>query len=142
MLEEVLRYLHNWFCSREEIRFGKYHIEAGYIDLPFLREEQYFRICGSALNDGIYQYPTFSLSDETFQGAIWPLKLPPALLSLVAEIEAWQEKYGDTAAGPYTSESFGGYSYSKSSGTTSDSDSNTTSWQDAFASRLSGWRKL
>ena len=139
MIEEVLRYLHNWFCKPEEIRVALYSIEDRTISLPFLLEGQYFRIVGSVLNDGIYQYPCTELIDETFFGAVWPMRIPTQMISLVAEIEEWQDKYSSVVSGPYTSESFGGYSYSKGSS----SDSGTiSSWQDVFESRLAAWRKI
>ena len=140
MLNEILQYLHNWFSDPAERRIGTWTIEDGTLDLPFLAEGQYFRILGSTLNDGVYQYPTSDLTNETFDGAIWPLRIPPDLLSLVSDIEDWQAKYGTAVAAPYQSESFGGYSYSK---TTSASDTGTgATWQDAFAGRLNGWRKI
>lgn len=145
MLEEILLYLHNWFCNPDDIRVGRYHVDAGYLDLPFLQDGQYYRICGSALNDGVYQYPTMDLADEVFTGAIWPLHIPPALLMLVTEIEDWQSQYGSGAAiGPYQSESFGGYSYTKasSSGSNSSGSSSAVTWIDAFSTRLTGWRKM
>ena len=113
MLNEILQYLHNWFSDPVERRTGTWTIENGTLDLPFLAEGQYFRIVGSVLNDGVYQYPATDLADETFDGAIWPLRIPLDLLSLVSDIEDWQSKYGAAVAAPYQSESFGGYSYSK-----------------------------
>ena len=146
MLEEILRYLHNYFVSFDDIRFGTWTISDGAISLPFLNESQYFRVNGSDFNDGIYQYPASDLTDEVFYGSIWPLKIPPALLALVKEIEAWQEEYGSSSAalGPFQSESFGGYSYSKasSSGSSSTDSSSAVTWVDAFSSRLAGWRKI
>lgn len=138
MLDEILSYLNNYFVDRKEIRLGTWTISEGTIELDFLKEGQYFRICGSDLNDGVYQYPTAELKDEVWYGSIWPLKIPSAVLSIAEEIEAWVEKYGEAVTGPYTSESFGGYSYSKSSG----EDGTTSSWEDVFATRLSAWRKV
>lgn len=138
MLDEILSYLNNYFVDRRNIRLGTWTIEDGTISLDWVKNGQYIRICGSDLNDGVYQYPCTGLTDETWYGSIWPLSIPPALLSLVSEIEEWVEQYGDAVSGPYASESFGGYSYSKSSG----EDGTATSWQDVFAARLAGWRKL
>jgi hypothetical protein len=68
------------------------------------------------------------------------MAVPPAVVALSADIEAWNEKNADALASPYTSESFGGYSYTKASG---NSESNGAySWKDQFASRLSKWRRL
>jgi hypothetical protein len=65
--------------------------------------------------------------------------IPPAVIALLAEINEWQTKYGETVQNPYDSESFAGYSYSKSK------DSKTgkaVTWDVAFRSQLSRWRKI
>lgn len=148
MLTEICQYLHNWF---EVAKFyGKFIISDGHIesyndgDIGLI-EGQYFRIIGSLLNDGVHQYPSEGLKDETFDGAIWSMALPPAVLSLSEEIDSWQIKHGSvdsTAMSPYNSESFGGYSYSKSSGGSVESGGGSGGWQSAFANRLNPWRKL
>lgn len=134
MLESVLLYLNNWFMVSSTS--GTYTIEDGSMELPFLVSGQYFRIMGSLLNDGVHQYPATDLKDETFEGEIWALAVPPGLLSLVEEITAWQAKNADS--GPYTSESFGGYSYSKAT----NSRGVAVGWQDTFAAQLAPYRKL
>ena len=106
MLEAVLTHLNNWFAR--EMYAGTFTVTGGKLALPDLAEGQYFRIVGSLFNDGVYHYPA-ELTDETFTGSVWALALPKSLLSTVDEITAWQAKNGDS--GPYTSESFGGYSY-------------------------------
>lgn len=139
MLTELCGVLRNWF-ETDRIS-GTYTVENGSIALPFLQEGQFFRIVGSVFNDGVHQYPDYGMADETFDGSIWPMSVPPALLCLGEEIKAWQEKNGDIAASPYTSESFGGYSYSK---TTSGSaiGAGMVTWQSVFKSRLNQWRKI
>ena len=134
MLESVLHYLHNWFLVA--VYDDLYTIKDGSIELPFLQAGQYFRIVGSILNDGVYSYPAENLKDEEFTGSIWALAVPPAVLSLVEEITAWQAKNG--ASGPYTSESFGGYSYTKAT----NSSGVAVGWQDVFKAQLFPWRKL
>ena len=132
MLETVLMYLNNWFAvGRYD---DTYTIEDGGITLPFLVNGQYFRIVGSLFNDGIYQSPA-DLIDETFDGSVWALAIPKALLSTVEEITAWTAKNGD--GGPYTSESFGGYSYSKAT----NSKGLAVGWRDVFAAQLAPWKK-
>lgn len=140
MLEEILRYLRNWFLLPDGVYIDTYAVEDGAITLSFLQPDQYFRVIGSVYNDGVYQYnDDLTLTDEAFTGAIWALAIPPAVISLVAEIEEWQTKYGGTVAGPYTSESFGGYSYTKAS----DADTGgSATWQTAFKARLAAWRKV
>ena len=132
MLETVLMYLSNWFVvGRYD---DTYTIEDGGITLPFLVDGQYFRIVGSLFNDGVHQYPA-ELTDETFDGSVWALAIPKALLSTVDEITAWTAKNGD--GGPYTSESFGGYSYSKAT----NSKGLAVGWRDVFSSKLAPWKK-
>ena len=139
MLEEVLRHLNNWFLVPDGIHLDTYTIEDGGITLPFLQEGQSFRVVGSVFGDGVYQYPASGLKEETFDGAIWSLAVPQAVVNLAEEIEAWQAKNGEAAAGPYQSESFGGYTYSKA---VDAATGGAVSWQAAFRSRLNDWRKL
>lgn len=141
MLTELCAELKNYFLrdQSQDIHSGTFEISEGSIELPFLIDGQYFRIVGSILNDGVYCYPAYDLADETFTGAIWSMAVPPAVVSLADEIEDWTSANAETLNSPYTSESFGGYSYSKASGT---NGSGAYSWRDQFASRLSKWRRL
>lgn len=109
-----------------------------------LQENQYFRIVGSVFNDGVYKYPTTDLIDETFDGAIWAMAVPPAALALLEKIQEWDEKYAndEVANSPYQSESFGGYSYSKGYNSSSSGGDSTVSWQRQFKSQLNRWRKI
>ena len=139
MLEQVLMHLKNWFLVPGGIHEGTYTIEDGGIALPFLANGQYFRICGSVFNDGLHQYPASDLKSESFDGTVWALAVPQAVIELAAEIEAWQKKNGDASVSPYQSESFGGYSYSKA---TDSATGGAVTWQSAFRSRLNNYRKL
>ena len=134
MLEEILLHLNNWFLVPDGVHEDTYTIEDGGITLPFLVNGQYFRIVGSLFNDGVYQYPA-ELTDETFDGSVWALAIPKALLSTVEEITAWTAKNGDN--GPYTSESFGGYSYSKAT----NAKGVAVGWRDVFSAQLAPWKK-
>lgn len=134
MLGEVLGYLRNWFLLPGGVHTGRFNVEGGGLTLPFLREGRYFRVIGSVFNDGVYQYPAKALTDETFDGAVWALAVPGAVLELAEEIAAWQAENGKKAQGPYQSESFGGYTYTKAAG--------PVDWQGVFAGRLEPWRKL
>lgn len=135
MLEQTLAYLNNWFLAG--VYENKYIIKDGVIALPFLQSGQYFRIIGSVFNDGLHQYQSDYLFDEEFDGAVWALAVPKAVIDIAAEMELWQAKNGAAASGPYQSESFGGYSYSKASG----SSGGTMTVFDVFASRLSAYKK-
>ena len=139
MLEQVLMHLKNWFLVPGGIHEGTYTIEDGGITLPFLANGQYFRIVGSVFNDGLHQYPASDLKAETFDGTVWALAVPQAVIDLALEIEAWQEKNGDASVSPYQSESFGGYQYSKA---TDAETGGAVTWQSAFRSRMNAWRKL
>ena len=139
MLEDILRHLNNWFLV--DVYNGTFAVENGGVALPFLQNGQYFRIVGSVFNDGLHQYPVRDLLDETFTGTVWALAVPKAVLTLANEINEWQKKFGETVASPYTSESFGGYSYTKASSGKADTSA-VTGWQDAFRSRLNAWRKI
>ena len=89
----------------------------------------------------MYQYGNCSLRDETFDGAIWAMAVPTEFLHLEEEIKAWRTQYENAANSPFQSESFAGYSYTKSS-TNGNSGGSVTGWQGVFASRLNKWRKL
>ena len=150
MLSELCGYLRNWFDREKYI--GDFTINNGVI-IPLgktisLLNGQYIRIVGSILNDGVYLYNPEGIEgliDETFHGAVWSLAIPKEVVALDQEIDAWMQKYGgsDSAAmSPFASESFGGYSYTKSTSNTEESSSGLGGWQSAFASRLSQWRKI
>lgn len=135
MLYEIMKKCNNFFV--EESYKGHWVIEGGKIALPFIKNNQYFLIHGSTFNDGVYQ-STDTLVDEEFNGVISPLAIPKSFLALVSRIEEWQEQYSEKVTSPYTSESFGGYSYTKATGT----NGSSVSWQDVFKTDLSVWRKV
>ena len=138
MLTELLAEIRNYFEVPNGRHFGTFTISGGSIaPLDFLQEGQYFRIVGSIFNDGVYQYPATSLTDEVFEGAVWAMAVPPTLIALTSEIKSYNEVDGKPSA--YTSESYpNGYSYTRAT----DASGVPLSWQKAFASRLSKWRKL
>lgn len=148
MLTELCQELKNWFDKSRF--FDSFTILNGAITSKSsgaieLKDGQYFRIIGSIFNDGIHQYPAEDLIDEEFDGAIWALAIPKEVINLANDISDWQNKYGDVnseAMSPYSSESFGGYSYSKSGGGTSSASSNAGTWQGVFAARMNAWRKI
>lgn len=142
MLTELCQELRNWF--ERDIYYGEFTIENGQIHPPdgSLQNGQYFRIVGSVFNDGVHKYDgTEALTDEVFEGAIWAMAVPPAVIDLSERISEWVTKYGDSVSSPYSSESFGGYSYSKASSGQGNASSIPT-WQGIFASELNKWRKI
>ena len=135
MLDAILRHMNNYFIA--DVREGNYAVEGGGIALPFMADGQYYYIRGSVFNDGLHRYPSYDLVDETFDGVIWSLAIPQAIINLADEIDAWQRKNAEVLDSPYTSESFGGYSYTKATG----EGGAAVSWQVVFAERLKPYRK-
>lgn len=154
MLTELCKELKNWFEQPKDRHIGKFRIESGVlVPSVSLLDGQYYRIIGSVFNDGVHQFrdPLNSddlLTDEPeFDGAVWRMRVPKAVLDLAKEIADWQEKNGalDSAnMSPFSSESFGIYSYSKGSSGSSTTGAGATAvtWQAQFASRLNHWRKI
>lgn len=132
MIDEICASLHNYFAV--DIVPGEYTVNDGEITLPFLAAGQFFRVVGSVFCDGVYRCGDKLPADETFDGAIWALAIPPALDAIAVEIEEWKQKNAEVINSPYQSESFGGYSYTKGS--------DSASWQGVFAKRLNRWRKI
>ena len=134
MLEEILIFLHNR-CEIEGAGLsGRFEISSGTLTLP-LQNGQWYWIDGSIFNDGLHQYPSGDLTDETFTGTITPARITPALQAVVADIEAWVQEHPAT---DLQSESFGGYSYNRASAP----GGAPVGWQTVFSARLSPWRKL
>ena len=150
MMTEICQELRNWFDRDQKKYHGRFVISGGILTSPDwtidIIDGQCFRIIGSALNDGVYRKGIDALQDESFSGSVWAMAVPPAVVALAEEIEAWQNKYGtiDSAAmSPFNSESFGGYSYSKSTGSGYSSGSGgNPGWETVFADRLNRWRKI
>ena len=140
MLTEVCAEVRNYFLTHREsdIHNGTYEISGGSIDVDFLRDGQYFRVVGSALNDGVHQFGVDVLEDETFDGSVWVMSVPKAFVDLAEEIDAWISSNSAALASPYTSESFAGYSYSKGTGKTG----GALSWQENFSVRLNAYRRI
>lgn len=141
MLEQILNYIHNFFIK--EVHRGKFAIVDGELQVDFLLENQYCKIVGSVFNDKVHKYLSGGLTDEVFEGEVWAMAVPPTLIALIPDIEAWVSKYGDAVNSPYQSESFGGYSYSKATGVGKDGTAKSSyDWRDVFSSSLNQWRKL
>ena len=145
-LTEVCANIKNYFLR--DIKNGTYTISPGAVPLPSLKAGQYFRIVGSDLNDGVWcnnQADLAQLRAETFTGSIWTMGVPRDFEALCDEITAWRAKNEavDSAnMSPFSSESFGGYSYSKASGGSSGGGGAGVSWQDMFRPRLNTYRRI
>ena len=128
--------LRNYFET--EKRFGTFTISGGSISpSDFLQDGQYFRIVGSVFNDGVYRHPAHDLTDETFDGAVWAMAVPPAVIELLSKIDDFEKAEANSPTA-YTSESFGGYTYTKAT----DENGLPVGWRSVFKSELNRWRKL
>lgn len=146
MITEVMRYIHNYF-------------EDGYIDGTFtiaedgtlspadgIQNGQYICITGSTFHNGVFRLLDGKLEEkpngstepaETFAGRVWTLHPPGSFLHLCMMIEAFQAA-AEKTNGPYTQESFGGYSYTKAT----NGNGGLATWQDAFDSQLMKWKHM
>lgn len=138
MLSEICAEIRNYFTRDEDHYGGTFAVSNGTLPLDFLQTGQYFRVVGSVFNDGVWQHPATGMTDEEFNGEIWAMRVPPSLVALAEEIEEYANS--DAAKpSPFASESFGGYSYTKTTNGTGNADN---SWQSVFASRLNKWRRI
>jgi len=150
MLTEICANLKNYFCQKDDRIIGDFSVVNGAIVPSFdIQDGQYYRIVGSVFNDGVHKFGDLedTLKDEQeFHGAVWLMRVPQDVINLASDIKDWQDKNGNIDSAnmsPYTSESFGGYSYSKASGTSSSGRSKAAvDWKDVFADRLAPYRRI
>ena len=149
MLSEICANIKNYFTYEQDKHFGDFAIVDGVITPSFDIPTDYIRIVGSHKNDGVHkrgQNGKFGLTDEAdFHGAVWVMSPPADFLALVAEMDAAQAKYGgidSNAMSPFNSESFGGYSYSKSSGGSGAGASTGYDVFSVYAKRLNIYRRI
>ena len=142
MLDELCAEIRNYFVQSENDKHaGTYTINGGTFSPPldFLKAGQYFRVVGSALNDGVYKNDGCGvLTDEEFDGAVWAMSVPPAVVDLADRIKAYTDSDAAKPT-PFVSESFGGYSYSKGQNAAGAANN---SWQAVFADELRKWRRI
>jgi len=149
MLNQICENICNYFIqNRYE---GRFMIEDGMISLPLL-DGQRFLIQGSALNDGMYTFHdtgikddddsvAVGLQDEAWAGTICALAVPPAVIALSAEVNAWVDANKESQNSPYSGESvLGVYSYTKATG--GHGAGGSVGWMDVFADKLKRWRKV
>ena len=128
--------LRNYFETKK--RFGTFTISDGSISPSnFLQSGQYYRIVGSVFNDGVHRHPAHDLTDETFDGAVWAMAVPPAVVELLHKIQEFESAAANSPT-TYISESFGGYSYTKAT----DANGLPVGWKTVFNNDLKRWRKL
>ena len=117
MLTEICAYLHNYFDY--ERHNGDIAIVGGVIfcngEEVTLESGQYFALFRNRIPLGVFDKVP---ADKTFEGAVWLLDIPEAVLNADKWAEEWTKVNGgvDSAANSaFQSESFGGYSYNKGS---------------------------
>ena len=155
MLTELCQYLKNWF-ELDQIS-GKVTITDGNITVvsdsllfsdgnpATILPGQYIHIEGSVYNNGVFQYGEDQLTDETFNGTVWLMGVPQAIIDLDAKITEWRQKYesvSSPAMSPFNSESFKGYSYSKGTVSNGAGAEGALGWQTVFYPQLAPWRKI
>ena len=157
LMTELCQELKNWF--EKDIKRGRFIVRDGELRIilsdgnevglgVYLQNNQYYRLVGSVFNDGVHQYTATPnetdtlINEDAFDGAVWLMAVPPAVIALANDIKKFNDTYGDTVNNPYSSESFGGYSYTKASGTNKNGGSSGATWQSVFKSRLNKWRKI
>lgn len=148
MLTQICQYLRNWFDKKPDGTSypkygGDFTITEGEIDLE-LATGTYIRIIGSLFNDGVHRYGDGGLTDEAFEGDVWVMSIPKTVRDAATWAESWVELNGgaDSAANsPFTSESFGGYSYSK--GANSNGTNGASVFDQSYLINvLAPWRKI
>lgn len=148
MLTEICAWLKNYFCQEEDKIIGNFSVVNGAITPSVdLQDGQYYRIVGSVFNDGVHAYNDVLTNEGTFHGAVWKMRVPQGVITLAGEIEDWVDKYGGISGSnmsPFTSESFGGYSYSKGSRSSSGASAGggPLTWQDMFRHELLPYMRI
>lgn len=145
-LSRICANLRNYFIRvGQDVYTGTYTVSDHNITPPVsLVNGQYFRVVGSALNDGVYQYGNAEsmakLKDETFGGAIWAMRVPQSFLDLVADYDRLNAKVEELAlvSAGFASESFDGYSYTLSSGAPAE----LLQWKSRLDSELNQYRRI
>ncbi len=156
-ITEICMDIHNFFppasqrANQSYIHCGHFIISGSSIaPLNFIKTNQYFRIVGSDMNDGVWQNNPESLKDlidEELDGEIWAMAVPRAFLELCKKINEWRAKneaVDSVNMSPFSSESFGGYSYSKGyvGNSPTSGGGNSVTWKNQFANQLNVYRKI
>lgn len=137
-VEAVMRYVNNFFEVSEFS--GEFTIADHKLLLPEeLPADTFIAVKGSLFNDGVHLLNVLHQfkADETFKGVVYILHPPEGFIEICDAIAAYDEK---NPTGAYVSESFGGYSYNRGSGS---SETGTASpWQQAFGVALRPYRRM
>lgn len=134
--EQVMREVNNFFGV--SFLEGSFAIENGTINCE-VPVGAYIYVSGSMMNDGLHHMDVVHRfeHDEEFEGRVWFCQPPRTFIALCEEIAAYDAK---NPTGAYISESFGGYSYNRGSG--SSSTGTASPWQQAFSVALRPYRRM
>lgn len=147
MLEAVLESLNNWFDRDGLGRF--HHVERGELSVEggsllgaggWLKPGQWFRIEGSAFNDGLHRHPATDLADEAFEGAAYALHVPPAVVELSERVAEWEEANGEASRGVYVSQSVPTASVTMRDGMAA--SDGRSGWETVFSGEMRRFRKV
>lgn len=137
MLFEAMSYCKNWFVT--EIHKGNISIQDNTINLngkEFTPNAytDFLRLIGGHTNEQMFDSSKVLENDE-FEGEIWELAPPQEFIKLCDKIREWND---ENKPNDKTSESFGGYSYSKAT----NNNGVPLTWQDVFAKELRAYKKI
>lgn len=142
IISEICAETKNYFVLQGDIVIGNFEISDGEI-VPSvsLLDGQFYRIVGSVFNDGIH-HSSDTLTDEPeFHGAVWLMRVPQDVVDCAERILAWTADHAGDISSPYTSESFGGYSYSRGANSDGTLGANWKN-QAEFAGVLNKYRRI
>lgn len=134
--QDVIETIHANFAR--DTRYGEFSVTGGSISGAEIPDGAYFWVSGSLFNDGLHLAPATDLVDEEFEGDVSVLAIPKTFIKVVEDMEAWAKAHPADRGG-YTSESFGGYSYSLP---TNSQTGQAATVYDVFRSKLTKWRRL
>lgn len=132
---ELCVYTHNFFDDADEPLSGEFVFEPDTVPAGVV-PGQYFLVCGSIFNDGVHKAGGGSLTAETFNGTVQPMRVPPAFIALAEKINAYDAKL--PAGGLYVSQSFNGWSGTMATG----SDGLPVDGVTHFRKEINQWRKM
>ncbi len=143
-LEVLMQECNNYFYNTWEK--DKFAISNGVITTrgKYL-VNQYIKIEGSILNDGVYKVESMAgnkinitgLSDEIFEGCIFGLKAPKGFIDLSEKIKVYLDN-PKVVPSDISSESFNNYSWSKGK----KSNGANITWNDIFVDDIRSFRQI
>lgn len=116
--------------------YGDFTVSGGSLVGVEVPDGAYFWVSGSTLNDGLHVAPDSGMEDESFTGEVDVLAIPKTFQRVVENMSDWVKKHPSTG---YSSESFGGYSYSMPSNSKTGMAADVF---DVFRTSLNRWRRL